>query len=285
MWCPRALIVLAFAVMLEPASPQDTYEYFNQRNRHPQYDDYRYYPTNSDYNDIQERLLQPPQRPQLSPRSKDLRGNLETPMRPPHFRSGIQCKTSSGPDPGKACIFPFTYKGTEHNECAQLIRSPESWCATKLDVQDGTVSNWGLCDPTVCFKKRGRLQKKSNIKISAISSTDDQVKESDSGEGENYSVEYYSNGEEDSSESEETSYYIKSLELISIFISDHCVTESGVRCVFPFRYEGVLHHQCTDADHDAQWCSTKTDEDDDHIYGEWGDCDIMCGKWHLTNIC
>ena len=174
MCCPKALLVLAFVMIFEPANlssstrMMDAYRLLNQRSRHPQYDDYSYYATNLDYNDLPELLVQPYQRPQLSPKPtfslNDLRGNLKTDMRP-HFRNGSQCKTSHGPDPGKACIFPFTYEGTEHNECAQQISSPEPWCATQLDAQDGTVLNWGLCDHTLCFKEQGRLEKKSETKI------------------------------------------------------------------------------------------------------------------------
>jgi len=43
-------------------------------------------------------------------------------------------------------------------------------------------------------------------------------------------------------------------------------------CVFPFRYRGATYTECTTADSDTPWCSTKTDATNSHISGYWGNC-------------
>ena len=51
-------------------------------------------------------------------------------------------------------------------------------------------------------------------------------------------------------------------------------TTSGERCVFPFRFKGVLNTECSLQGSPPAWCSTKTDSNDNHISngGHWGDC-------------
>ena len=68
---------------------------------------------------------------------------------------------------------------------------------------------------------------------------------------------------------------------LSLNLSGDCFTISGAmsgkKCVFPFRYNGVLNHQCTMQDHDSYWCSTENDENGDHVEGQWGNCGL-CGS-------
>ena len=46
--------------------------------------------------------------------------------------------------------------------------------------------------------------------------------------------------------------------------------------MFPFTYEGVTYSHCT-LRHDSQaWCSTRTDQDGNHISSEWGYCTQTC---------
>ena len=58
----------------------------------------------------------------------------------------------------------------------------------------------------------------------------------------------------------------------------YCFTISGPmsrkKCIFPFRYDGVLYNQCIYANHDKLWCSTQTDGNDNHIIGNWGNCGL-----------
>jgi len=44
-------------------------------------------------------------------------------------------------------------------------------------------------------------------------------------------------------------------------------------CVFPFRYNGVTYEDCTTANSNVKWCSTKTDATNAHMSNYWGNCD------------
>ena len=70
-------------------------------------------------------------------------------------------------------------------------------------------------------------------------------------------------------------------------VSGNCFTISGAikgkKCIFPFRYNGVLHHQCTKDDHDKLWCSTQIDENGDYVDGQWGNCG-PCGSGKLMKV-
>jgi hypothetical protein len=65
-----------------------------------------------------------------------------------------------------------------------------------------------------------------------------------------------------------------------------CTTESGASpklpCIFPFRFNGVVHTQCTwDQAHLTEhkaWCSTLVDETGHHVggQGKWGNCGPDC---------
>ena len=39
---------------------------------------------------------------------------------------------------GDACTFPFTYKGTEYNECTSIANNGVPWCTT--------AKGWGNCE-------------------------------------------------------------------------------------------------------------------------------------------
>merc|ERR1719282_2279275 len=39
---------------------------------------------------------------------------------------------------GDACTFPFTYKGTEYNECTSIANNGVPWCTTAM--------GWGNCE-------------------------------------------------------------------------------------------------------------------------------------------
>ena len=59
-------------------------------------------------------------------------------------------------------------------------------------------------------------------------------------------------------------------------------TTFGGKCIFPFRYKGVLYLQCTTDDHDKLWCSTETDQNDDYVDGQWENCELCkSGKDYL----
>ena len=53
-------------------------------------------------------------------------------------------------------------------------------------------------------------------------------------------------------------------------------------CVFPFTWNNKTHYACTYEHNNfwlgKPWCSTKVDENDNHIDGHWGICDIKNDK-------
>ena len=55
--------------------------------------------------------------------------------------SATTCHTVSGPEPNKACIFPFTYKDIIHEGCTDEDYD-QFWCMTDL-----TTRKWGNCGP------------------------------------------------------------------------------------------------------------------------------------------
>merc|ERR1712227_1126408 len=59
------------------------------------------------------------------------------------------CTTSSGPESGKACVFPFRYKGVVYSECATVDQS-SAWCSTEVDAGGNFVTDkYGFC-PSTC---------------------------------------------------------------------------------------------------------------------------------------
>ena len=64
--------------------------------------------------------------------------------------SALECKTDSGADPNKPCVFPFKFRNTTYN-CCTFDASPENkaWCSTKVDQAGnhiGGQGNWGYCE-------------------------------------------------------------------------------------------------------------------------------------------
>jgi len=57
-----------------------------------------------------------------------------------------------------------------------------------------------------------------------------------------------------------------------------CQTVSGQACVFPFTHKGVTHTSCTlQGGYSIPWCSTLTDNNGQHVMGNYGDCDLTSG--------
>merc|ERR1719342_338396 len=59
------------------------------------------------------------------------------------------CTTSSGPESGKACVFPFRYKGIVYTSCATVDQA-SAWCSTEVDAGGNYVTDkYGFC-PSTC---------------------------------------------------------------------------------------------------------------------------------------
>ena len=71
------------------------------------------------------------------------------------------------------------------------------------------------------------------------------------------------------------------ISITGTLIDSQCFTTSdspdkNAQCIFPWKFNGILKQECiteTDPD-DRHWCSTKVDDDLEHIGGEgnWGFC-------------
>ena len=65
-----------------------------------------------------------------------------------------ECKTLDvasdyNADPGKACVFPFTYNGVTYSECTTADNDGHFWCATEVDAAGEVPDNkWGECGAT-----------------------------------------------------------------------------------------------------------------------------------------
>ena len=67
------------------------------------------------------------------------------------------CRTIKGPSPNLPCVFPFEFKGIDHNQCIWDGDSVNgAWCSTKVDKKGKHVSgggHWGNCAPECPFSK------------------------------------------------------------------------------------------------------------------------------------
>ena len=66
-----------------------------------------------------------------------------------HFKG--YCRTKSGPNPRKRCIFPFHFNGKTYNGCAKHPKdnNNELWCSTKVDRNGNHVvgqNQYGYCN-------------------------------------------------------------------------------------------------------------------------------------------
>merc|ERR1711915_506 len=59
---------------------------------------------------------------------------------------------------------------------------------------------------------------------------------------------------------------------VSERVPNPCLTLSGTKCVFPFKYEGVEYYRCTYAASPVPWCATMVDSNGTVVTNNWGDC-------------
>ena len=66
-----------------------------------------------------------------------------------YLASSCRTMTSSSntnPDPNKACVFPFTYRGNEYTQCTSLNNGGVFWCATEVSSGGAYITDkWGVC--------------------------------------------------------------------------------------------------------------------------------------------
>ena len=61
-----------------------------------------------------------------------------------------RCKTISGPNPKRECIFPFTFNGKQYYGCPiDPVDPSKRWCSTKVDSQGNHMiglDEYGHCN-------------------------------------------------------------------------------------------------------------------------------------------
>merc|ERR1712012_1298689 len=149
------------------------------------------------------------------------------------------CTTSSGPESGKACVFPFGYKGVVYKECATVDQS-SAWCGTEVDAGGNFVDGkYGFC-PSTCPSA-------SSSSTTAAPTT--------------------------------TTTSTSTATAASTSCVTSSGPAAGQACVFPFTFSGVTYNSCADWIYGGQaagttWCSTKVDSSGVHVNneGNYGFC-------------
>ena len=61
-----------------------------------------------------------------------------------------------GDDPGKPCVFPFTYKELTYTECTTFENNGTHWCSTEVDASGSYIDGkWGNCNERCPTAKPG----------------------------------------------------------------------------------------------------------------------------------
>ena len=69
------------------------------------------------------------------------------------------CHTASGPDPNKACKFPFVYQAKEYLTCITVDNDDQPWCSTVVDDENQFINTkWGNCSDS-CPLGKGEIIK------------------------------------------------------------------------------------------------------------------------------
>ena len=73
------------------------------------------------------------------------------------------CKTTSGSDPNKPCVFPFKFGDETHKCCTTALNDPgdtNAWCSTMVDdlgQHVGGQGKWGVCESKCQPRTDGKL--------------------------------------------------------------------------------------------------------------------------------
>ena len=61
-----------------------------------------------------------------------------------------------GDDPGKPCVYPFTYKERTYTECTTFENNNTHWCSTEVDASGNYIDGkWGNCNAKCPTAKPG----------------------------------------------------------------------------------------------------------------------------------
>merc|ERR1711936_563242 len=169
------------------------------------------------------------------------------------------CTTSSGPQTGQSCVFPFRYSGVVYTSCTAVDRAA-AWCATSVDQAGEFQDNqYGFC-PSSC-----PVTGTTTSTTTTTTTTTSPVTPTTT------TTTTTSTGSSSSTTTSTTS--------TTAVCSTSSGPASGQECVFPFTYNGVTHNNCADWLYGGQpagttWCSTKVDSSGVHVNneGNYGFC-------------
>lgn len=178
------------------------------------------------------------------------------------------CTTVGGPDSGNKCVFPFTYNNQVYYDCAPAGTGGVSqpWCSTQT-LSDGThlSGNYGIC-PSSCSS--GAINLPCTPGTMTLKNCNTCVCNKEGG--------LVCTTFDCSDDDDDTTGDI-------CRVLPGSPAGPGVRCVFPFKWDGTTHFSCTPwtfggPSQGRDWCSTKTDSDNNHINGEgnFGFCSNSC---------
>ena len=71
-----------------------------------------------------------------------------------------------GDDPGKPCVYPFTYKEITYTECTTFENNNTHWCSTEVDASGNYIDGkWGNCNAKCPTAKPGNYSSHVGRKI------------------------------------------------------------------------------------------------------------------------
>ncbi|MGH0133393.1 UNVERIFIED_CONTAM: hypothetical protein FKN15_035936 [Acipenser sinensis] len=166
--------------------------------------------------------------------------------------------TVGGTDPGKECVFPFSYENQMYFECTTINNNHIPWCATTSDYPRD--NKWGNCPftgpPTTGGNSNGAPCKfpfKYNNKDYYYCTTDNE----ESGRLWCATVSNYAQDPKWG--------YCPTSGIVTVG-----GTDPGKECVFPFSYENQMYFECTTINNNhIPWCATTSDYPRDN---KWGNC-------------
>ncbi|XP_051549645.1 uncharacterized protein LOC127438245 isoform X9 [Myxocyprinus asiaticus] len=166
--------------------------------------------------------------------------------------------TVGGNDPGKVCVFPFSYDKQMYYECTTINNNHIPWCATTSDYPKD--NKWGNCPftgpPTTGGNSNGAPCKfpfKYNNKDYYYCTTDNE-------ESKKLWCATVSNYAQDAKWG-----YCPTSGIVTVGGND-----PGKECVFPFSFDKQMYFECTTiSNNHIPWCSTTSDYAKDN---KWGNC-------------
>jgi len=213
----------------------------------------------------------------------------------------------------KACIFPFTYEGTEYNDCTASGSWTGSWCPYEVDKNGGYIdSKYGYCKfsnggdgcvevalgtqgENTCDSSDTQIVTEAACKAAAQSLASGGAGGLKPWQGPvvQANVANSPNGCFYSSAGGQVGVYfninaadIPGVDTQQICLKGACTTAGGKSCKFPFTYKGAEYTKCIVSDVVATdgWCPTQLDKDGGYTDDNWDYCLEACPETHYCEV-